>query len=104
MKNKLIGLLLVALYFGNKIICDFFYSTDIYNWWGLNHAILTLCIVISFKYKENSTFIEKLFISMIVNNIYVLLFKNETDYTLNDLWFVAIFTIAQYIKKDKKDE
>lgn len=41
---------------------------------------------------------------MVLNNIYALLYKNETNYTLNDLWFVAIFTIAQYIKKEKKDD
>jgi len=103
-KNKLIGLLLVVLYFGNKYICDFFYIEDVYNWWGLNHAILTLCIIIAIKYKEKSNFIEKLFSSMVMNNIYVLLFKNETTYTLNDLWMVGIFFVAQYIGKKKKNE
>lgn len=104
MKNTLIGLLLVALYFGNKYICDYFFADNITQFWYLNNSIIAVCVIFALKYKWNGNFIEKLFTSIIINDIYVLLFKNETTYTLNDLWFVAIFTIAQYIKKDKKDE
>jgi hypothetical protein len=76
---------------------------DVYNWWGLNHAILTLCILIAIKYKSDNDFFEKLFNSIVINNIYVLLFKNETTYTLNDLWMIGIFFVAQYIGKLKKE-
>ncbi len=34
----------------------------------------------------------------------MLLVRNETTYTLNDLWFLAIFTAAQYIKTDKGND
>lgn len=104
MKNKIIGLLLVVLYLSNKYICDFFYADNINKFWDLNHAILTICLVLALKFKENGNFIEKLFISMVLNNIYVLIVKSEHTYTLNDVWFIALFTLAQYIKKEKKDE
>lgn len=99
MKYKIIGSLIVALYFGNVYICDFFYLENPVKWWYLNHAILTICFVLALKFKESGTFIEKLFISMALNNIYVLVIKQEFQYTLNDFWFIGLFTLAQYIKK-----
>lgn len=104
MKNKIIGLLIVALYFGNWCICDFFYGDNIPKFWYLNNSIITICMVLAIKYKESSDFIEKFFISMVANNIYVLLVKSEHEYTLNDIWFIAIFTLAQYLKTHTKDE
>jgi len=98
-KNKLIGLLIVATYFGNSVICDFFYVNNPAKWWHLNHAILTICFILALKFKESGTFIEKLFISMVLNNIYVLVVKQEFQYTLNDIWFIGLFTLTQYIKK-----
>ena len=41
---------------------------------------------------------------MVANNIYVLLAKDEFTYTLNDIWFIAIFTLAQYLKTHTKDD
>ena len=104
MKNKLIGLLIVAIYFGNSVICDFFYVNNPHKWWYLNNSILAFCMILGIKYKESGTFIEKFFISMVANNIYVLLVKAEHTYTLNDFWFVAIFTLAQYLKVETKKE
>jgi hypothetical protein len=102
--NKAIGILILLLYFGNYYLCDLFFKNDDYKWWTLNHSILALIIIISIKYKSENNFVEKLFNSMVVNNIYVLLFRQETTYTLNDLWFVSIFTIAQYLKKEKSND
>lgn len=101
MKNIIIGIFLVVLYLGNKQLCDFFYADNIEKYWYLNHAILTICIVLAIKFKESGNFIEKLFISMVLNNVYVLIVKQEIQYTLNDFWFIAIFTLAQYIKVNK---
>lgn len=102
--NYAVGILIVLLYFGNYQICEFFYSDDLYKWYQLKASILTLIIILAVKYKAQNNVIEKLFNSMVLNNIYALLYKNETTYTINDLWFVVIFTIAQYIKIDKKDD
>jgi hypothetical protein len=102
--NKAVGLLIVALYFGNKSLCDYFFSDNITMYWYLNNSIISACMLLAIKYKSNNNFIEKLFNSMVANNIYVLLFKHETTYTFNDLWIVGIFFIAQYLVKKKKDE
>ena len=104
MKNKLIGLLIVALYLSNKYICDFFYSDNVEKLWLLYVSILSACILLAIKYKSDNNFFEKLFNSMVANNIYVFLFKDETAYTLNDLWMIGIFFVAQYIGKFKKNE
>lgn len=103
-KNKLIGLLIIALYLSNKYICDFFYSDNIEKLWLLYACVLSGCMLLAIKYKSDGNFIEKLFISMVLNNIYVILFKNETTYTLNDLWMIGLFFAVQYIGKLKKDE
>jgi hypothetical protein len=102
--NKVIGIIIIALYFGKKYLCDFLYPTDINKNWLLSYSILSIIIVLSIKYKESSTFIEKLFISMVINNAYVMIFKQEYTYTLNDVWFIAIFTVAQYLRKEKKND
>lgn len=102
MKN-VIGILIVVLYLSNKYICDFIFS-NVDKQWELYIAILSLIIILAIKYKEKGNFIEKLFISMVANNIYVLLAKDEFTYTLNDIWFIAIFTLAQYLKTHTKDD
>ena len=98
-----IGILIIVLYLSNKYICNFIYS-DVTKQWYLNHAILSLIIILAIKYKEKGNIIEKLFISMVANNIYVLLAKDEFSYTLNDIWFIAIFTLAQYLKTHTHDQ
>jgi hypothetical protein len=102
--NKANGILILLLYFGNYQICELFFKNDLYKWYQLNASILSLIVIISIKYKSENNFVEKLFNSMVVNNIYVLLFRQETTYTLNDLWFVTIFTVAQYLKKEKSND
>lgn len=102
--NYAIGILIVLLYFGNAHICYLVFPDNVSKWWDLNNSILSLIIILAVKYKAQNNLIEKFFNSMVLNNIYALLYKNETTYTINDLWFVVIFTIAQYIKIDKKDD
>lgn len=102
MKN-IIGILIVILYLGNSFICNLIYPNNDKKWY-LYIAILSLIIILAIKYKEKGNFIEKLFVSMVANNIYVLLAKDEFTYTLNDIWFIAIFTLAQYLKTHTKDD
>ena len=102
--NRAIGILILVLYFSNYHICEYFFYNDIYKWYQLKYSILAFCMVLSIKYKSNNNLIEKLFNSIVINDIYVLIFKNETTYTLNDLWMIGIFFVAQYIGKKKKDE
>jgi hypothetical protein len=104
MKNIVLGIIILLLYFGNYHISMFLSNGNNDLFWNIKPAIYSLIILIAIKYKENSNFIEKLFISMVMNNIYVLIFKDETTYTLNDLWMIGIFFVAQYIGKKKKDE
>ena len=102
--NKLIGISILTLYFTNFYICELIFKNDITKWWYLNRSILLILVILSIRYKRQNNFIEKLFSSIIVQNIYMLLVRNETTYTLNDLWFLAIFTAAQYIKTDKSND
>jgi hypothetical protein len=98
MNNNLIGILIVTLYFANYHICELIYPNDIPMFWKLKVAIYCLIILLAFEYKKQNIFLEKLFCAIIFNNIYVLLFNNETHYTLNDIYFIAFFTLTQYIK------
>jgi hypothetical protein len=98
MNNKLIGILIVILYFANYHICELVYPNDNYNWFMLKFSLLSLCLILAIEYKKQSNFIEKLFCAIILNDIYVLLFNNETSYSLNDIYFIAWFTAIQYIK------
>jgi hypothetical protein len=98
MNNKVIGILIVTIYFTNYLICDFFYLNDNYNWLKLKISIYCIIILLAIEYKKKDTFLEKLFCAVIFNNIYVLLFRDETGYTFNDIIFIASFTAIQYVK------
>jgi hypothetical protein len=99
MNNKLIGISIVILYFANYHICEFIYPNDINYWIKLKFAFMSICLLLAFEYKKQNLLIEKIFLAIIFNDIYVLLFKNETGYTLNDIYFIAIFTAIQYVKQ-----
>jgi hypothetical protein len=101
MNNKLIGILIVLLYFANYHICELIYPNDIPMFWKLKVAIYCLIILLAVEYKKQDNFIEKVFLAVVFNNIYVLLFKDETGYTLHDIYFIIIFTMLQYIKNTK---
>lgn len=96
--NNWIGILILIIYFGNYHICDFFYPNDNYNWFMLKFALLSICLLLAFEYKKQNVLIEKIFLAVIFNNIYVLLFNNETGYTMHDVYFIILFTVLQYIK------
>jgi hypothetical protein len=101
MNNKIIGILIVIIYFANYHICEFIYPNDINNWIKLKFALLSICLLLAVEYKKQDNFIEKVFLAVVFNNIYVLLFNNETGYTLHDIYFIIIFTMLQYIKNTK---
>jgi hypothetical protein len=92
MNNKIIGASILIIYFTNYLICDYFYLNDNYNWLKLKFALLSVCLLLSFEYKRQNLFIEKIFLAVIFNNIYVLLYKNE-------LYFISFFTLIQYVKQ-----
>lgn len=97
--NNWIGAIIVLIYFANYHICNLVYPDGGVYWLKLKFALLSFCLLLSFEYKKQNLLIEKIFIAVIFNNIYVLLFKNETGYTLNDVYFTAIFTALQYGKQ-----
>jgi hypothetical protein len=98
MNNKLIGILIAFIYFANYYFCEILYPNGGIEWFKLKVAIYCLIILLAIEYKKQNNFIEKLFCAIIFNDIYVLLFNNETNYSLNDIYFIAWFTAIQYIK------
>jgi hypothetical protein len=96
--NNWIGAIILFFYFANYPICELIYPNDDYKWFKLKVAIYCAIILLAFEYKKQNNFIEKLFFSIVVNNIYLLLFCNETTYSINDVYFISIFTGIQYIK------
>ena len=96
--NNAIGIIIVFLYFSNYQICNYLYPNGGLDFVKLKLSIYSIIILLSFEYKKQNLLIEKVFLAVIFNNIYVLLFKNETGYTLNDVYFIAIFTALQYTK------
>jgi hypothetical protein len=99
MNNKIIGLIIAVLYFTNYKVCEFIYPDGGIEWFKLKVVIYCLIILLSIEYKRQNLFIEKIFLAVIFNNIYVLLYKNETGYTLNDIYFISFFTLIQYVKQ-----
>lgn len=97
--NNWIGALIVFLYFANYHICKFLHNGDVAFFWYMKNSIYCLIILLAFEYKKQNLLIEKIFLAVIFNNIYVLLFNNETGYTLNDVYFIVIFTSLQYVKQ-----
>jgi hypothetical protein len=98
MNNKVIGAVIAFLYFANYHICKLLHNGDVEFFWYLKNSIYCIIILLAIEYKKKDTFLEKLFCAIIFNNIYVLLFRNETGYTLNDIIFIASFTAIQYVK------
>lgn len=99
MNNNILGFIIILLYFFNFHICELLYNGNVDFFWDLKVSIYSIIILLSFEYKKQNLLIEKIFLAVIFNNIYVLLFKNETGYTLNDVYFIAIFTALQYVKQ-----
>jgi len=98
MNNKIIGLIIVFLYFSNYHFCEILYPNGGMEWLKVRYSIYSLIILLAIEYKKQNIFLEKLFCAIIFNDIYVLLFNNETSYSLNDIYFIAWFTAIQYIK------
>jgi len=98
MNNKLIGILILVLYFGSYHICELIYPDGGMNWLKVRYSIYCIIILLALKYKDDNTFVSKLFNAIVINNIYVLLFKSEYTYSINDLYFIIIFTSIQYVQ------
>ena len=97
--NKLIGILIVLLYFGNFHICKFLYNGNVNLFWDLKVSIYCLLIYLAFIYQNQKTFLEKLFFGIVGNNVYVLLVHKEINYTFNDFALIILFTLLQYATK-----
>lgn len=99
--NRVLGLLIVVLYFTSSYICFHFDNGNVDLYWDYKVAMYSLIILLSWSYKPEDTVAEMLFTSMVFNNIYVLIFNLERDYSLNDLYFVLTFTALQYAKSKR---
>jgi hypothetical protein len=98
MNNKIIGLIIAFLYFANYHICNIIYPIDDQKFWYLKVAIYCSIILLAIEYKKQNNFIEKLFIAIILNNIFVLIRHAEIDYSIKDVFFILTFTLLQYVK------
>ena len=98
MRNKILGILIMVIYFANFHICKVFYEGDIKLFWDLKVSIYSILIIITITYKIQNNFIEKLFIAIVLNNICVLLINKEISYSMNDVFFITTFTVLQYVK------
>ena len=96
--NNWIAISIATLYFANYHICELVYPNDINSWIKLKFAFMSICLLLAFEYKKQNLLIEKIFLAVILNDIIVLLFNNETTYSINDVFFIATFTALQYIK------
>lgn len=96
--NNYIGILIATLYFANYHICNLVYPDGGVYWLKLKFAFMSICLLLAFEYKKQNLLIEKIFLAVILNDIIVLLFNNETTYSINDIFFIATFTELQYIK------
>lgn len=99
MKNNAIGILILILYFFGFHICDYFYPNGGVEFIKLRVSIYCIIILLAIEYKKQDLLIEKVFCAVVLNNIILLLFYNETGYTINDIFYIITFTIAQYLKK-----
>ena len=96
--NKWIGVLIIVLYFLNSYICEIIYPLDNDNWFRLKYGILTVIVCLSLEYKSQNNFIEKLIKAIILQNAFILIFENETTYSIHDVSFIAFFIAVQYLK------
>lgn len=101
--NKWIGILIIILYFSNSFISDLIYPNICNEWFRLKYGILTFIVYLSLEYKPEDKFIEKVFNAIVLQNAYLLIFKTETTYSLDDLFFVCSFTAIQYLKHFQKE-
>ena len=97
--NKYLGLLIMALYFGNYHLSMFLSSGNNDLYWDINKCIYSALILLAIHYKSRNCFTEKLFVAIVINNIYVLIRHSEISYTMNDLIFITSFTAIQYAKQ-----
>lgn len=99
--NNWVGGFIVFLYFANYHICEIFYPNGGVEWVKLKMAIYCVIILLALEYRKQNLFIEKLFIAIVLNNLYLLIFEKETNYSINDLIFIATFVFFQYLKQIK---
>lgn len=101
--NRLLGILIIVLYFSNNHICEVFYPENIDLWNRLKYGILTVIVCLALEYKPQDKFIEKIFNAIVLQNAYILIFETETTYSFNDVTFIAFFTAIQYVKHFQKE-
>lgn len=100
--NKIIGFLIVLIYFGNYHICNLFHENDVAKFWDLKVSIYCVLIILSIKYKSYKLgfygLLESIFISIVINNTIVNYFFNEKYYTYSDLIIVPLIILIEYAK------
>ncbi len=98
--NRLIGLLILLLYFGNYHLSLLLANGDNDFYWDVNKSIYSIIIILALKYKFDNSLLSNVFIAIILNNIYVLLQKKEFTYNINDAYFIIVCVVLQNLKRN----
>jgi len=98
--NRLIGLLILVLYFCNYHLSLLLANGDNDFYWDINKSIYSIIIILALKYKFDNSLLSNVFIAIILNNIYVLLQKKEYTYNINDACFIIVCVVLQNFKKN----
>lgn len=102
MINKVIGILIVFLYFANYQICNLAHYNDVAKFWDLKVGIYCVIIILCIKYKPyikgKLGLFESVFTSIVINNIIVSYFFNENSYSYSDLIVIPTIITIEYAK------
>lgn len=103
--NKIIGCILVILYFASYHICNIIHPKDDLKFWDLRVSIYCLIFILALNYKRyikgKLGLIESIFISIVINNIIVNYFFNEKTYSYSDLIVIPLIMTIEYAKHHK---
>jgi hypothetical protein len=105
--NKLLGFIIIALYFLNFQICNFLHPYDVVKFWDLKVSIYSIIIILAIKYNAYKVglfgLLESIFLSIILSNIISLYFFEEKHYSYSDFILIPTIIIIEYAKHYKRN-
>ena len=98
----------IVLFSSNYLLCEYFYSEDIDNWWSLKvniNAVVIALVLLASSVKEKGVlrFVLDIGVGFTVSNVVDRLYFNTTQFTKTDIIMIIatfLFAIIDY----KKDE
>ena len=105
--NKILGFLIVTIYFLNYHICNFFHHDDVVKFWDLKVSIYSIIIILAIKYNAYKVglfgLFESIFISILLSNLISLYFFEEKHYCYSDIFLIPTIIIIEYAKHYKRN-